>query len=126
VHAGEKPGAAASSAVVEQIFTGKLSMAAAQVNTGSSSVDIGATLIPVAPNKPTNAAMPLEHTGKAPMDKTAPIEHLAATSAPLSCLALSTCPMQTSLRVVRGEVGGWGRDPKKCTGRDWGMGSSTI
>ena len=22
--------------------------------------------------------------------------------------------------------GGWGRDPKKCTGRDWGMGSSTI
>ena len=26
----------------------------------------------------------------------------------------------------RREVGGWGRDPKKCTGRDWGMGSSTI
>jgi len=26
----------------------------------------------------------------------------------------------------RGEVGGWGRDPKKCTGRGWGMGSSTI
>jgi len=25
-----------------------------------------------------------------------------------------------------GEVGGWGRDPKKCTERDWGMGSSTI
>jgi len=25
-----------------------------------------------------------------------------------------------------GEVGGWGRDPKICTGRDWGMGSSTI
>ena len=24
------------------------------------------------------------------------------------------------------EVGGWGRDLKKCTGRDWGMGSSTI
>ena len=24
------------------------------------------------------------------------------------------------------EVGGWGRDPKKCTGRDWGMGSGTI
>jgi len=24
------------------------------------------------------------------------------------------------------DVGGWGRDPKKCTGRDWGMGSSTI
>ena len=28
--------------------------------------------------------------------------------------------------VERREVGGWGRDPKKCTGRDWGMGSSTI
>ena len=25
----------------------------------------------------------------------------------------------------QGEAGGWGRDPKKCTGRDWGMGSST-
>ena len=24
------------------------------------------------------------------------------------------------------EVEGWGGDPKKCTGRDWGMGSSTI
>ena len=28
--------------------------------------------------------------------------------------------------MVYGEVGGWGRDPKKCTGRDWGMGSRTI
>jgi len=28
----------------------------------------------------------------------------------------------TSLR----EVGGWGRDPKKYTGRDWGMRSSAI
>ena len=28
--------------------------------------------------------------------------------------------------VCRREVGGWGRDPKICTGRDWGMGSSTI
>ena len=27
---------------------------------------------------------------------------------------------------TRREVGGWGRHPKKCTGRDWGMGSSTI
>ena len=27
---------------------------------------------------------------------------------------------------MRREVGGWGRDPKICTGRDWGMGSSTI
>ena len=24
------------------------------------------------------------------------------------------------------EVGGWGRDPKKCTGEGWGVGSSTI
>jgi len=30
------------------------------------------------------------------------------------------------VNVSSGEVGGWGRDPKKCTGRDWGMGSSTI
>jgi len=29
-------------------------------------------------------------------------------------------------RMQEGEVGGWGRDPQKCTGRDWGMGSSTI
>jgi len=28
--------------------------------------------------------------------------------------------------MLYGEVGGWGRDPKKCTGRNWGMGSSTI
>ena len=28
--------------------------------------------------------------------------------------------------VFTREVGGWGRDPKKCTGRGWGMGSSTI
>ena len=27
---------------------------------------------------------------------------------------------------VQREVGGWGLDPKKCTERDWGMGSSTI
>jgi len=32
------------------------------------------------------------------------------------------CTLEWSI----GEVGGWGRDPKKCTGRDWGMGSSTI
>ena len=35
-----------------------------------------------------------------------------------------TC--ETIGSAFRGEVGGWGRDPKKCTGRDWGMGSSTI
>ena len=34
-----------------------------------------------------------------------------------------TCSIADTLE---GEVGGWGRDPKKCTGRDWGMGSSTI
>ena len=73
VRAGEKPGATASSAVVEQIFTCQPSVAVAQVVTASSSVDIGATLIPLAPN---NATIPLEHTGKAPMDKTALIEHL--------------------------------------------------
>ena len=33
--------------------------------------------------------------------------------------------LQRNTHVIR-EVGGWGRDPKKCTGRDWGMGSSTI
>jgi len=37
----------------------------------------------------------------------------------------TTCMRWMSGRV-QGEVGGWGRDPKKCTGRDWGMGSSTI
>jgi len=29
-------------------------------------------------------------------------------------------------QYIHREVGGWGRDPKKCTGRNWGMGSSTI
>ena len=33
---------------------------------------------------------------------------------------------QRCIHLFIGEVGGWGRDPKKCTGRDWGMGSSTI
>ena len=38
-------------------------------------------------------------------------------------LSLSHCIQP----VVAGrEVGGWGRDPQKCSGRDWGMGSSTI
>ena len=36
------------------------------------------------------------------------------------------CLRDTSNSHVQREVGGWGRDPKKCTGRDWGMGSSTI
>ena len=35
--------------------------------------------------------------------------------------------VESSIRPdEHGEVEGWGRDPKKCTGRDWGMGSSTI
>ena len=33
---------------------------------------------------------------------------------------------ERTIADVSGEVGGWGRDPKKCTGRDWGMVSSTI
>ena len=36
------------------------------------------------------------------------------------------CPKKKNAFASLGEVGGWGRDPKKCTGRDWGMGSSTI
>ena len=37
-------------------------------------------------------------------------------------VSCSACARHTLQR----EVGGWGRDPKKCTGRDRGMGSSTI
>ena len=37
-------------------------------------------------------------------------------------ISCSSCPVG----YQSWEVGGWGRDPKKCTGRDWGMGSSTI
>ena len=36
------------------------------------------------------------------------------------------CACCSSENHSHGEVGDWGRDPKKCTGRDWGMGSSTI
>ena len=35
-------------------------------------------------------------------------------------------PATVSTWVHHREVGGWGRDPKKCTGSIWGMGSSTI
>jgi len=41
------------------------------------------------------------------------------------CLS-RTCPVRHLTHFVCGEVGRGGRDPKKCTGRDWGMGSSTI
>jgi len=34
--------------------------------------------------------------------------------------------MKGTKLLLKVEVGGWGRDPKKCTGRDWGMRSSTI
>ena len=36
------------------------------------------------------------------------------------------CLFAVQIRTSHREVGGWGRDPKKCTGRGWGMGSSTI
>ena len=40
------------------------------------------------------------------------------------CVGIDLHPIQ--LRALLGEVGGWGRDPKKCTGSIWGMGSNTI
>ena len=43
-----------------------------------------------------------------------------------STLSRSLSLSFTLSRILSREVGGWGRDPKKCTGRDWGMGSSTI
>ena len=43
-----------------------------------------------------------------------------------TCAPLPTHDSYTCAPLSRREVGGWGRDPKKCTGRDWGMGSSTI
>ena len=36
------------------------------------------------------------------------------------------CVYSCSCEGTYREVGGWGRDPKKSTGRNWGMGSSTI
>jgi len=42
------------------------------------------------------------------------------------CVARSHTEVSFTYTCVYREVGGWGRDPKKCTGRDWGMGSSTI
>ena len=38
----------------------------------------------------------------------------------------TTAPLRRRSTPLCREVGGWGRDPKKCTGRGWGMGSSTI
>jgi len=44
------------------------------------------------------------------------------------CVSIYSCVTRVhpSTTLSNREVGGWGRDPKKCTGRDWGMGSSTI
>ena len=42
-------------------------------------------------------------------------------------VTVKSCGFSVCALYIRSrEVGGWGRDPKKCTGRDWGMGSSTI
>jgi len=46
-----------------------------------------------------------------------------------SCIRIQHKPIHIMYNlcvIIQREVGGWGRDPKKCTGRDWGMGSSTI
>ena len=43
------------------------------------------------------------------------------------CIYIYICiHVYTYICYPIGEVGGWGRDPEKCTGRGWGMGSSTI
>jgi len=48
-------------------------------------------------------------------------------STPLNHMHVRMCHLLYSPFPKRwGEVGGWGRDPKKCTGSIWGMGSSTI
>ena len=64
--------------------------------------------------------------------------HLCAHRAPLSWINNAPLKRNSKLRGfhksdlltpnhhTHREVGGWGRDPQKCTGRDWGMGSSTI
>jgi len=49
-------------------------------------------------------------------------EHYAVYFHTLHTRVTVYTPHYTCLR----EGGGWGRDQKKCTGRGWGMGSSTI
>ena len=44
----------------------------------------------------------------------------------LVCFAVVSSLANVVVCECRGEVGGWGRDPKKCRGSIWGMGSSTI
>jgi len=44
----------------------------------------------------------------------------------MTASALANIFAELTVGRFRGEVGGWGRDTKKCTERDWGMGSSTI
>ena len=50
--------------------------------------------------------------------------HTLVHTHPHSCTPTHSYILTHSYTI--GEVGGWGRDPKKCTGRDWGMGSSAI
>ena len=52
---------------------------------------------------------------------------ICITTSTLGPISVHTVDAIThSVDVVLREVGGWGRDPKKCTGSIWGMGSSTI
>jgi len=53
----------------------------------------------------------------------------AVTCITLVCVCVCVCERERERKkrdYVQREVGGWGRDPTKCTGRDWGMGASTI
>jgi len=68
-------------------------------------------------------------------DLTHTINYMWCRTWHISCLHTSLAHTRTprvslllhpSYTVWQGEVGGWGRDPKKCTGSIWGMGSSTI
>jgi len=71
-------------------------------------------------------SLPVHFFGSQPQPTTS---HKSDDARARTCV---TSPMRITLQVralastLLWEVGGWGRDPKKCTGRDWGMGSSTI
>ena len=64
------------------------------------------------------------YTTKCTTYQTAPFRVGPSTAA--SASRQHSVTSDTENKGEGGEVGGWGRDPKKCTGRDWGMGSSTI
>ena len=75
------------------------------------------------------------HTRLTPYPPTLPTHTLLSlshTQAPFCALfksflrRLFGCVGHVASATLDGEVGGWGRDPKKCTGSIWGMGSSTI